>query len=489
MSSCEISTGNFSNSNCLIPLIIKYFYIICAPGQISECISVCCSISCRRSKEGLDLSTESNLCIRFCPPLHELPGLIPKLFILSFDHHSRTTCDEVWAVDSTIRHLCSGDKCEVPKASDLRCWYHKCVICWVRRNTYRHLTWSKSTYKVINNRQTIVIEVSYIIIKCSDTCFCIDCCLCTVFIVHIPTILIEKWEVHWKIRLARHNWCWCLCSSAVTGCCRNSYWKVLTLDCRHHFNKFLPCLRRFKSQFFKYVLSIEHNIEGLCLRETINMSIKSVLLVWTLWIVSHYILPAIELSNILSCTTECVVDRLVCSYGKNYVWSSSCKYCIKKRIRSNNFYVNLYSAFRCESIIYHGLKDCTLITSGKYPYLYYLIWSIWIIYITDWVIIYKEGCNEGFNLMSALCKEICFIFLRWYSGSWYYQIINIQLCITHIKWRCTKCSYVILKGCKLCCNLLRLSTESFKLLSNCLSCSNVISHLSWVSNHVINGLV
>ena len=144
MTSRIIASGNLTDTYCLIPLCIQHLNIACTPGQITECISVGCCISCRGTKECLDLTSEPNLCLRICPPFHEFPGCLLNGFILRFDHHGSASRYKVGSVNiciSVFIHILrTRDQCEIPESADFRCRYHQCIISGISCHTDRHLS-------------------------------------------------------------------------------------------------------------------------------------------------------------------------------------------------------------------------------------------------------------------------------------------------------------------------------------------------------------
>ena len=104
----------------------------------------------------------------------------------------------------------------------------------------------------------------------------------------------------------------------------------------------------------------------------------------------EYFFPVIKLSQILRRITECIVDGLVSTDGKNYVRSASCHYGIQHSRGIYYLDIDLDACIGCEGIIDHGLQDGTLITSCQNPYLNDLLIGILIIYIADRIVVYEE---------------------------------------------------------------------------------------------------
>ena len=67
--------------------------------------------------------------------------------------------------------------------------------------------------------------------------------------------------------------------------------------------------------------------------------------------------------------SECVVYRLVSTYRKNDIGTSSCKNRIKECSGIDDLNIDLDSAVGSKGVIDHGLKDGTLVTTGGNPYL------------------------------------------------------------------------------------------------------------------------
>ena len=99
------------------------------------------------------------------------------------------------------------------------------------------------------------------------------------------------------------------------------------------------------------------------------MIVQSVLLVRACGIVTEHIFPSFKLGNVFGCMSECIVDRLIGTDGKNDVGTSSCKNRIQECVGIDDLHIDLDSGLGSEGIIYHRLKDGTLVTSGGNPYL------------------------------------------------------------------------------------------------------------------------
>ena len=69
-----------------------------------------------------------------------------------------------------------------------------------------------------------------------------------------------------------------------------------------------------------------------------------------------------------------------------------------------------------------------------------------------------------------------------------YQIINVEFGLAQVQRCCSQSSNIVLKCCKLQRNLLRLLTETLKLLCHCLRRCDPVGFLSAVRHHVIHEL-
>ena len=81
--------------------------------------------------------------------------------------------------------------------------------------------------------------------------------------------------------------------------------------------------------------------------------------------------------------SECVVYRLVSTYRKNDIGTSSCKNRIKERSGIDDLNIDLNPRVGSKRIVNHSLKNSTLITSGKHPNLNNIVVRSFIIHITD----------------------------------------------------------------------------------------------------------
>ena len=91
--------------------------------------------------------------------------------------------------------------------------------------------------------------------------------------------------------------------------------------------------------------------------------------------------------------------------------------------------------------------------------------------------------------MPQLAEYISLLLLRLYIGARYYQVVDIQLSITHSESCSTESCDVILEGNELRSDLLRLLAESLELLRYGLRTCYVVGLLAREFNHLIHDLV
>ena len=262
----------------------------------------------------------------------------------------------------------------------------------------------------------------------------------------------------------------------------------MSLDGRKDLDEFLPGLGDFKPELFHNVLTIEHYIEGLCFRHTVDVFIQSVLLVGAGCVVRKHFFITRELCDIFCRITQCVVYGLVSADGKCHIRPSSRKYRIQQCARVNDFYVDLDSRLGSEAVINHGLQDGALVTTGHNPDLNDSFIVV-IIYIADCIVVNKEGNHEGFQLVPELGQDVCLILLHLSLCSAYYQVVDVQLGVAHVQSRGTEGSDVILEGGELNRDLIGLLAETIQLLCHCLGGSDVVCLLSAVCYGIVDHLV
>ena len=486
MTAGVVTAGNLSDTYRLIPLLRQNVDRVLRPSQLSECVLVRGSISCGCTEESFHLSTELHLRAGGTPPLKELPSLLLRLVVRRKDHGC-ASYDTVGTVkvgiSILIRLLQTRDQGEVPKSSDFGSGYHQGVVHAVVCNCDRHLTGTETARKVVHRRATIVVVEFHVLVECVHAGFIIYDGLGSLLIIEVTAILEQHREVQVQVTAATGR-----CSTCST---RHTNVHVVTLDGREHLNEFLPGIRYVQLQLFQDVLTIEQYVEGLGLRHAVNGAVERVLRVGTGSEVGEHFLESVELRQVNRRTTERVVNGLVAADGKKHVRTSACHNCIQHGCSLYRLHVYLDAGLRSELFVNQCLHDGTLVTTGQHPNLEGLLSAlcILVINVADCFIIYKEGSEEGLDLVTGLLKEACLVLFHLGIHAGYADVVNVKLDLAQLQDGGTKCGNVILEVRELRRDLLRLLHKSLELRCQRLCGSDLACLLSGNGNHVIHGLV
>ncbi|GFI64840.1 hypothetical protein IMSAG185_00432 [Lachnospiraceae bacterium] len=218
------------------------------------------------------------------------------------------------------------------------------------------------------------------------------------------------------------------------------------------------------------------------------MSIQAVLLIGAGRVRLKHLLIIRKLCDVLRRVTKRVVHGLIRAHGEHHIGAPACQHCVQQRIRSHDFHVDLDSRVGGKAVVHHGFQDCALIPSGENPYLYHLAAVLLVVYVSHCVIVHREGCDEGLDLVPQLLEDIGLLLLRLRAGAADHQIVHIQLGLAHVQGSSSQSGNVILKGSKFQCDLVRFFAETLQLLRHRLRRGNLVCLLSAVGHHLIHDL-
>ena len=493
MASGEIAAGHFADPAGPVPLPVQHVDIVHAPGQVGKCIPVRRRISRGGTQQSLNLPAELDLRIRGRPPFHKLPGFLPKRFILRGNHHGRRAGYEIRPVDISfpvlIHPLSSRNQSEIPQTADFRGGNHQRIVGGISRDADGHLPGTETAHKVVNRGNPVVIEIADIIVKCPDACLIVHRRPGSRLVVQISAVLEEQGKIQRQVRHIGHDGG--RRRSRSTAACRrrDADREVIPLNRREHLNQFAESLRDGKLQIFQHIFPVEHDIEGLRLRDGVNVLVQPVLLIGALRIVGKHLLPAVKLREILNRVPQRVVDRLIRAGGKHHIRSPPRQNCVQKGRRIDDLHIYLDSGIRRETLIHQRLQDRTLIAAGENPDFDDFVLRFILVDISHRIVIDEEGSDEGTKLVLQVPEEIRLFLLRRDVRAADHQVIHVQLRIAHVQGSGAQGSDIVLEIDKFQRDLVRLLTEALHLLGNGLGSGDIAGLLAAVSHHIVHDLV